>query len=110
MVVVIWLNAGFAMVLLSAAIKGVPEETIEASRIDGAGERQTFFQVIVPQIWTTVVAVFITILITVMKIFDIVYAMTGGAYGTSRARHGVHQPAVLASVTPAKPPRWSPCS
>ena len=83
MIVVIWLNAGFAMVLLSAAIKGVPEETIEASRIDGAGERQTFFQVIVPQIWTTVVAVFITILITVMKIFDIVYAMTGGAYGTS---------------------------
>lgn len=83
MVVIIWLNAGFAMVLLSAAIKGVPEETIEASRIDGANERQTFFQVIVPQIATTIVAVFVTILITVMKIFDIVYAMTGGAYGTS---------------------------
>ena len=83
MLVVIWMNAGFAMVLLSAAIKGVPEETIEASRIDGANERQAFFQVIVPQIWTTVVAVFITILITVMNIFDIVYAMTGGAYGTS---------------------------
>ena len=83
MVVVIWLNTGFAMVLLSAAIKGVPEETIEASRIDGANERQAFFQVIVPQIWTTVTAVFITILITVMKIFDIVYAMTGGGYGTS---------------------------
>lgn len=83
MIVVIWLNAGFAMVLLSAAIKGVPEETIEASRIDGASERQTFFQVIVPQISTTIVAVFITILIGVMKIFDIVYAMTGGAYGTS---------------------------
>jgi alpha-glucoside transport system permease protein len=83
MVVVIWLNAGFAMVLLSAAIKGVPEETIEASRIDGANERQAFFQVIVPQIWSTVVAVFITVLIGVMKIFDIVYAMTGGQYGTS---------------------------
>jgi alpha-glucoside transport system permease protein len=83
MVVVIWLNAGFAMVLLSAAIKGVPEETIEAARMDGANERQTFFQVIAPQIRTTVVAVFVTILITVMKIFDIVYAMTGGAYGTS---------------------------
>lgn len=83
MVVVIWINAGLAMVLLSAAIKGVPEETIEASRIDGASERQAFFQVVVPQIWSTVVAVFITILITVMKIFDIVYAMTGGSYGTS---------------------------
>jgi alpha-glucoside transport system permease protein len=83
MIVVIWLNAGFAMVLLSAAIKGVPEETIEASRIDGANERQTFFQVIAPQIITTIVAVFVTILITVMKIFDVVFAMTGGSYGTS---------------------------
>lgn len=83
MVVLIWMQAGFAMVLLSAAIKGVPEETIEASRIDGANERQAFFQVIVPQIWGTLIAVYITILITVMKIFDIVYAMTGGSYGTS---------------------------
>ncbi len=83
MVVIVWLNAGFAMVLLSAAIKGVPEETIEASRIDGANERQTFFRVIMPQIRATIIAVFVTILITVMKIFDIVWAMTGGQYGTS---------------------------
>lgn len=83
MVAVIWLNAGFAMVLLSSAIKGVPVETIEASRIDGASERQAFFQVIVPQIRGTIIAVFVTILIGVMKIFDIVYAMTGGAYQTS---------------------------
>ena len=83
MVVVIWLNAGYAMVLLSAAIKGVPEETIEAARIDGATERQTFFRVVAPQIRGTIVAVFITVLITVMKIFDIVFAMTSGQFNTN---------------------------
>lgn len=83
MAVLIWLNAGYAMVLLSAAIKGVPEETIEASRIDGASERQTFFRVIAPQIRTTIVAVFITVLITTMKIFDIVFAMTSGQFNTN---------------------------
>ena len=83
MAVVIWLNAGYAMVLLSAAIKGVPEETIEAARIDGATERQTFFRVIAPQIRGTIVAVFITVLITVMKIFDIVFAMTSGQFNTN---------------------------
>jgi alpha-glucoside transport system permease protein len=82
MAVVIWLNAGYAMVLLSAAIKGVPEETIEAARIDGASERQTFFRVVAPQIRTTIVAVFITVLITTMKIFDIVFAMTTGQFNT----------------------------
>jgi alpha-glucoside transport system permease protein len=83
MAVVIWLNAGYAMVLLSAAIKSVPEETIEAARIDGANERQAFFRVIAPQIRTTIVAVFITVLITVMKIFDIVFAMTSGQFNTN---------------------------
>ncbi|ARC55931.1 sn-glycerol-3-phosphate transport system permease protein UgpA [Frondihabitans sp. 762G35] len=83
MAVVIWLNAGYAMVLLSAAIKAVPEETIEAARIDGASERQAFFQIIAPQIRGTIIAVFITVLITVMKIFDIVFAMTSGAFNTN---------------------------
>ena len=83
MVVVIWLNAGYAMVLLSAAIKAVPEETIEAARIDGASERQAFFRIIAPQIRATIVAVFITVLITVMKLFDIVFAMTSGQFNTN---------------------------
>lgn len=83
MLVVIWLNTGFAMVLLSAAIKGVPEETIEAAKIDGANSRSTFFLIVVPQIRGTIVAVLITILIGVMKIFDIVFAMTSGDFGTS---------------------------
>ncbi|GAA1963032.1 sugar ABC transporter permease [Microbacterium deminutum] len=79
----IWLQVGFAMVLLSAAIKGVPEETIEAARLDGASERRTFFLVIVPQIRGTIIAVLVTVVIFVMKIFDIIYAMTGGQYNTS---------------------------
>lgn len=82
MVIMIWLQTGFAMVLLSAAIKSVPVDTLEAARIDGATELQIFFRVVVPQIWTTVVTVFITVLILTMKIFDIIYVMTGGAFST----------------------------
>jgi alpha-glucoside transport system permease protein len=82
MVILIWAQVGFAMVLLSAAVKGVPTDTLEAARIDGANERQTFFRVVVPQIWPTVVTVFITILIGVLKAFDIVYVMTGGNFDT----------------------------
>ena len=83
MAIFIWLNAGFAMVLLSAAIKAVPEDTIEAARVDGATARQTFFRIILPQIWGTALSVFITVLIGAMKIFDIVLAMTGGNYHTN---------------------------
>ncbi|HST64877.1 MAG TPA: sugar ABC transporter permease [Mycobacteriales bacterium] len=83
MVVLIWSQVGFSMVLLSAAIKGVPDETLEAARIDGANERQVFFRIVVPQIWGTVITVFVTTLINVMKIFDIVYVMTGGNFNTN---------------------------
>ncbi|MCW2822241.1 MAG: Sugar transporter permease, partial [Marmoricola sp.] len=72
MVVLLWAQVGFSMVLLSAAIKGVPADTLEAARIDGANERQTFFQVVIPQIKGTIITVFITVTIAVMKIFDIV--------------------------------------
>ena len=57
-------------------------DTLEAARIDGANERQIFFRVIVPQIWATVITVFITVLIGVMKIFDVVYVMTNGNFNT----------------------------
>lgn len=83
MVMLLWMNVGFAMVLLSAAVKGVPGETLEAARIDGAGERQIFFRVVVPQIKATIVTVFITVLIGVMKVFDIVYVMTNGNFNTN---------------------------
>ncbi len=83
MVILVWAQVGFSMVLLSAAIKGVPTETIEAARIDGASEVQSFFRVVVPQIWPTVVTVFITVTIGVMKVFDIVYVMTNGNFETN---------------------------
>lgn len=83
MVILIWLQVGYCMVLLSAAVKNVPEETIEAARIDGAGEVQAFFRIVVPQIWGTVITVFVTVLITVLKVFDIVYVMTGGNFNTN---------------------------
>jgi alpha-glucoside transport system permease protein len=82
MLILVWMQAGFAMVLLSAAVKSVPVDTLEAARIDGANEREVFFRVVVPQIWPTVITVFITVLILVMKIFDIVYVMTGGNFRT----------------------------
>ena len=82
MVVVIWAQVGFSMVLLSAAVKSVPVDTLEAARIDGANERQVFFKVTVPQIWGTVITVFITVLITVLKAFDIVFVMTNGNFNT----------------------------
>lgn len=83
MIMLMWAQVGFAMVLLSAAVKGVPEDTLEAARIDGANERAIFFRVVVPQIWGTVLTVYVTTLIGVMKIFDIVYVMTNGGFNTN---------------------------
>ncbi len=82
MVIMIWLQAGFAMVLLSAAIKGVPGDTLEAARIDGASEVQVFFRVVIPQIASTIVVVLTTILILVLKVFDIVRVTTNGRGNT----------------------------
>lgn len=83
MLVLLWSQVGFSMVLLSAAVKGVPVDTIEAARIDGAQERQIFFRVVVPQIKGTIITVFITVTIGTMKIFDIVYTMTNGRFNTN---------------------------
>ncbi len=79
----LWLQVGFSMVLLSAAIKGVPTDTLEAARVDGANEMQIFRRVVVPQIMPTVVTVYVTVLIGVMKLFDIVYVMTNGNFNTN---------------------------
>jgi alpha-glucoside transport system permease protein len=81
-VIVIWLQTGFAMVLFSAALKGIPEEIIEAARVDGATEIQTFFNIMVPQIMGTIITVTTTIVIFTLKIFDVVWVMTGGQFGT----------------------------
>lgn len=83
MAILIWIQTGFAMVILSAALRGVPNETIEAARIDGANELQIFFEIMVPQVMSTILVVWTTITITVLKVFDIVMAMTGGQWDTS---------------------------
>lgn len=82
-VIVIWLQTGYAMVLFSAAIKGVPAEILEAARVDGATELQLFFRIMIPQIMGTIITVSTTIIIFTLKIFDVVIVMTGGQYGTS---------------------------
>jgi alpha-glucoside transport system permease protein len=83
MLILLWAQVGFSMVLLSAAVKGVPGDTLEAARIDGANERQIFFQVVIPQIKGTIITVFVTVTIGVMKIFDIVYVTTNGNFNTN---------------------------
>ncbi|SMX35995.1 carbohydrate ABC transporter permease [Maliponia aquimaris] len=82
MIVLIWIQTGFAMVILSAALRGIPEETIEAAIVDGANPFQIFFKIKVPQIMGTIVVVWTTITLVVLKIFDIVFAMTNGQWGT----------------------------
>jgi alpha-glucoside transport system permease protein len=78
----IWMWTGFAMVILSAGLKGISGELLEAARIDGAGELQVFFRIILPLMRPTIVVVATTLVINVLKIFDIVYVMTNGALGT----------------------------
>jgi alpha-glucoside transport system permease protein len=82
MVVLIWIQTGFAMVILSAALRGIPEETVEAAVIDGANPFQIFFKIKIPQIMGTIVVVWTTITLVVLKIFDIVFAMTNGQWET----------------------------
>jgi ABC-type sugar transport system permease subunit len=83
MVVLIWIQTGFAMVILSAAIKSVPTEFLEAAQIDGATESQTFFNVTLPQILPTVGVVVTTLIVLVSKVFDIVKVTTGGNFDTN---------------------------
>ena len=82
MVVLIWIQTGFAMVILSAALRGIPEETVEAAIVDGANPFEIFFRIKVPQIMGTIVVVWTTITLVVLKVFDIVYAMTNGQWET----------------------------
>jgi alpha-glucoside transport system permease protein len=82
MVVFIWIQTGFAMVIFSAAIKAVPEDLLEAARIDGATESQTFWRVTVPQIFPTIGVVVTTLIVQTLKIFDIPKVMTNGNFDT----------------------------
>ncbi len=80
--IMIWLQTGFCMVLLSSAVKGVPNDVLEAARVDGANEIQIFRRIIVPMIMPTVLVVSTTVVVLVLKVFDIVFVMTGGNLGT----------------------------
>ncbi len=82
MVIFIWIQTGFAMVILSAAIKAVPGELIEAAKIDGATEAQVFWRVTLPQIATTIGVIVTTLIVGVMKVYDIVKVSTNGQFGT----------------------------
>ncbi|MGK4580852.1 carbohydrate ABC transporter permease [Kitasatospora sp. HPMI-4] len=82
MAVMVWVQTGFAMVVLSAAIKAIPDEVTEAARLDGARGLRLFWYVTVPMIRTTVVVVLTTVMITTLKAFDIIRTMTGGNFGT----------------------------
>jgi alpha-glucoside transport system permease protein len=82
-VVMIWIQAGFAMTVLSAAIKAIPDDVVEAARLDGVGGVQMFRYVTVPSIRPALVVVLTTVAITTLKVFDVVRTMTGGQFGTS---------------------------
>ncbi|MFN3255683.1 MAG: ABC transporter permease subunit [Ilumatobacter sp.] len=82
MIIFIWIQTGFSMVILSAAIKAVPTELIEAAKIDGATDSQVFWRVTLPQIATTIGVVVTTLIVGVMKVFDIVKVTTNGQFGT----------------------------
>jgi alpha-glucoside transport system permease protein len=80
--IMIWLQAGYSMVLFSAAIKGIPGEILEAARVDGANEVQVFFRIMIPYIMGTIITVLTTVIIFTLKIFDVVWVMTGGQFNT----------------------------
>jgi len=82
-IVLIWIQAGFATVVISAAMKGVPDDLVEAAKIDGATDRQAFFRIVLPYVRPTVITVATTTVIATLKIFDIVQSMTGGNFTTN---------------------------
>jgi len=82
-VIMVWLQTGFAMVIISSAIKSIPMELMEAARVDGATEIQVFFRIMIPTIKSTLLTVTTTIIIFSLKLFDVVRVMTGGNNGTN---------------------------
>jgi len=78
----VWIWTGFCMVILSAAYKGIPRELLEAARVDGANEWQLFWRITLPMMKSTIAVVATTMVINVLKIFDIVYVMTNGNFDT----------------------------
>jgi alpha-glucoside transport system permease protein len=82
-VIMVWLQTGYSMVIISSAIKGIPLELLEAARVDGATEVEAFFKITIPYIQGTLITVITTVVIFSLKLFDVVRVMTGGNYGTN---------------------------
>lgn len=99
MVILIWIQTGFAMVILSAAIKAVPDEILEAARVDGGTPSQIFWRVTLPQIATTIGVVVTTLIVLVMKVFDIVKVVTNGNFGTQVLANDMYNQAFSAGDT-----------
>jgi len=78
----VWMWTGFCMVIFSAAYKGIPREMLEAARIDGANEWQVFLRITIPFLKSTIAVVTTTMVVFVLKVFDIVYVMTNGSFDT----------------------------
>lgn len=97
MVILIWIQTGFAMVILSASIKAVPGDFIEAAQIDGATDGQIFWRITVPQIAPTIGVVATTIMVNVMKVFDIVKVTTNGQFGSQVLANAMFEQAFLFS-------------
>ncbi len=95
MLIMVWIQTGFAMVILSAAIKAVPEDFIEAAKIDGATDGQIFWRITVPQVWPTILVVATTIMVAVMKVFDFVKVTTNGQFDTQVLANAMFQEAFL---------------
>ena len=79
----VWGSVGFATVILSAALKGISTEVLEAARVDGATERSIFFRIIIPMVSLPISVVAVTLVVNVIKLFDLIYVMTKGGPGTS---------------------------
>jgi alpha-glucoside transport system permease protein len=99
MVILIWIQTGFAMVILSAAIRAVPEEYLEAARVDGATQSQIFWRIVLPQIATTIGVVVTTLIVLVMKVYDIVKVVTNGNFGTQVLANDMFNTAFLSGET-----------
>ncbi len=81
-VIYTWMWTGFSMVIISAALKGIPDDVIEAAKMDGAGRLTMFWRITIPMIAPTLGVVTTTMIINILKIFDVIYVETGGNYGT----------------------------
>ena len=82
MAIMIWIQTGLALVILSAALRTIPSETLDAARIDGASELKIFWKIIIPYLEQTILVIWTIITLLVLKVFDIIYAMTNGQWQT----------------------------